>query len=128
MRPILIGIAAILLFASVSSAAETDEGNEVRIICGGPTSQQKFEKIRGVLEKETGTKLLLTVNPLEVGISAVSRGLADAATGPFQDIVADAEAKGQPKPNANDFQLLDFARALINIGLNPENPVSALKK
>jgi hypothetical protein len=111
-----------LQFSSASAA------EPVRIMTGGPTTAKKIAPIEDALEKAVGGPIEVSVNPIDVGMEALSKGVIDAVVGPLEESFASGEKRLKTKLNRDEYEWTVISQSPLNIGVHPSNPTSSLTK
>jgi hypothetical protein len=119
-------ISLFMIFACGSARAD----RPVHIISGGPSSVALFTSLKPDLEKAAGAPVEITVNPVDIAMVALSKGLIDGMLpgGSVAETMALAEKIGMPKQNLDDYQSTLISEVVIKIAVHPENPVKHLTR
>jgi hypothetical protein len=122
---ILLGLAGVSLMTSHALAT-----SPLRILAGGPASIKLLEPRKADMEKAAGRAIEFVVQPVDVSMAAVSKGLADGAILAFdaKQSLSIAEAKGLAKQNPDNYQSLELFNIKVKAGVHPENPVKSLTR
>jgi ABC-type phosphate transport system substrate-binding protein len=120
-------VSSLVILAALASSTSALADNDVRILSGGPSSVTLLAPKKAALDKAAGGTVQITVNPADVAMAAVVKGVADGViSGPLDELLLLAEKRGMPKQNPADFQSTAISEVVIKIGVHPDNPVSAL--
>jgi hypothetical protein len=99
----------------------------VRIVSGGPAAIAVIGPHKAELEKLAGAPIEISVNPSDIAMRALSRGVIEAVIAPpIEEALASARKRGIDAGKASDYDLFPIFDNVMKIGLNPKNPVKEL--
>lgn len=120
-----------LIFVSIFSFLSLSQADDspIRLVSGGPAALELLRPLEADIEKAAGAGLEMSVNPNELAMLALTKGLVDMVVGPKLDAaLAAAEKRGAAKQDAADYEAHPLSLNTVKIGVHPDNPAKALTR
>ena len=120
-------LAAIALSVLLLVSGESRAQDPVRIIVGGASTVKMLASLQADMEKAAGTRVDITMSPIDIATGALARGVIDGIIGPdLNTTLSLAEKKGLAKQNPNDYQTFPIHKVEIQVAFHPDNKVPPL--